>query len=613
MRRIPRSRAVPSRGRALAALRHLLPAAMGLACLWVAAAHVSMDELRAVPRLLGEVRPVAWGLALLATAGSLYAAGRYDVIAHRHFGTGIDAARAQAGGITAIALAQATGFAPLVSTYARWRLFPGLGLARVFRIALFSALAFFAGAIPVLGVLSLFPSSGLSSLAALGAACFVAATVAGSFLQPRGVARLFRHLPSLRAQAAILGWTAIDLTLAAAALHLLLPDPSLLPFARVMAVFLLAICASLVMSVPGALGPFDVVCLALLPQVPDAQMLSAIMGFRAIYIALPAGLAFVTLFFSRPRPAPMPPARGGAPHDTRLSPEAGLVTRQGGWIETPPGAAAALQPAPQALVAMFGTAGHDRARAALEQLARDRNRIPLLYRCTAREATRARLAGWRAIRVGEEAMIDLARFDPGTATRRGLRRKLARFAREGGRISCPERVPMQELTAITEGWIARNGPERGFTMGRTTRASLDGQLILLAEVAGAPVGFASFHLAPHGWALDLLRLSPEAPPGTGAALVTEAIARAQQMGVPLLSLAGLPRPMPFGGDDAAGLAQFKTQFAPDWRPTYAAAPGRLALALGLADLLRAVRWPDPPERAPHDLLENYDLAPRRPP
>ena len=65
----------------------------------------------------------------------------------------------------------------------------------------------------------------------------------------------------------------------------------------------------------------------------------------------------------------------------------------------------------------------------------------------------------------------------------------------------------------------------------------------------------------------------------------------------------------------AGLRQFKSNFAPFWRPRYAAAPTFLALGLSLADITRAVHNPVPiasmHTNVPHVLNENNELVSRR--
>ena len=109
------------------------------------------------------------------------------------------------------------------------------------------------------------------------------------------------------------------------------------------------------------------------------------------------------------------------------------------------------------------------------------------------------------------------------------------------------------------------------------------------------------------------------------ALVYAAIKAAQISGVPRLSLASTPAcPDPrsrffrwaarqairkAGG---TGLRQFKSTFAPDWEPRYAAAPSRLALVIGLADITREVHHPDVIHKTnPHEIHncdEYYELV-----
>ena len=53
---------------------------------------------------------------------------------------------------------------------------------------------------------------------------------------------------------------------------------------------------------------------------------------------------------------------------------------------------------------------------------------------------------------------------------------------------------------------------------------------------------------------------------------------------------------------SVGLAQFKSAFAPRWRPLYVAAPSRLALLIGGLEVARAVLRPAPPARGRRALI-----------
>jgi hypothetical protein len=55
-----------------------------------------------------------------------------------------------------------------------------------------------------------------------------------------------------------------------------------------------------------------------------------------------------------------------------------------------------------------------------------------------------------------------------------------------------------------------------------------------------------------------------------------------------------------------GLRQFKSTFAPDWEPRYAAAPSPLALVIGLADITREVHQPNAIYKTKPQEFHNFD-------
>ena len=64
------------------------------------------------------------------------------------------------------------------------------------------------------------------------------------------------------------------------------------PYGTVLAVFLLAAMAGLIVRVPGGLGVLEAVFIALLShRVPEGQLLGALLAYRALYYMLPLGIA----------------------------------------------------------------------------------------------------------------------------------------------------------------------------------------------------------------------------------------------------------------------------------------------------------------------------------
>lgn len=145
------------------------------------------------------------------------------------------------------------------------------------------------------------------------------------------------------------------------------------------------------------------------------------------------------------------------------------------------------------------------------------------------------------------------------------------------------------------------GLRAGGTLGRFCESYVSDQWVAVARLNGVPVAFVSLFTTQHEWCVDLMRYGRDAPNGTMHALIHCALQAAQAQAVPKLSLAAVPprrapanpvlrhlhgQVMQQAGH--AGLSQFKSCFAPDWTPRYAASKHPVGLALGLADIAREV-------------------------
>ncbi|MCU0800771.1 MAG: phosphatidylglycerol lysyltransferase domain-containing protein [Rhodobacteraceae bacterium] len=630
-----RTTAIPVSARPLlrqAAQRIGLSLLVLVVCLLLLQDRIDGLDLAGATRTLAAFSPGQWAAALLATALSFWAVGRYDALLHRHLATGVAGAEAQRAGIAAIAISQTLGAGVFTGALVRWRMLRGVSLWQATRLSLGVALSFLGGWAVVTGfVLCLIPGAPMPELGAALLAGGAVALICGA-VQP---ARLrWLQLPNAFTQVQLVMLTGLDTLAACAALYLLLPAEAGLTPALLLPAFLLALGAGLVSGTPGGVGPFEMTLLALLPQVPAAPLLAAVLGWRMIYFALPALLGAALAAHGparhargadaplRPVPAPhvaglllaAPRAEIGLVHQGHLSL---MQSRLGGFWLT--GRTAHL------LIGLLDPIGDNQPqRATLHALARQartEGRTAAIYKCGGRTAATARALGWHIVALGPEARLDPARFSLEGPAMASLRRKLRRAMVTGGlTLHLGDARGAAERAAIARLWARARRGERGFSMGRYAEPYLDRQQVIEARVAGRLVGFASFHQAAGEWTLDLMRHAPDAPDGTMQAIVCHALTLARAQGVPRLSLAacGPPPGLPprlrrlLHADDA-GLLRFKQMFAPDWHPMYLAAPSRSALALAAVELARAIHAP-PPLRpmasAPQDHLAENEFAPR---
>ncbi|MEM1078956.1 MAG: phosphatidylglycerol lysyltransferase domain-containing protein [Pseudomonadota bacterium] len=592
---------------------------------------------------------MAWAAALLATLGSFWAVGRYDVVLHRHLRTGQDPQEAAHAGRAAIAIGQTIGFGLITGALVRWKWFePRMPLMRAGQLTLTVTVLFLAcWGIVTLAALSLAPVlPGLPGLWALAAGLAFLTLLGFSLFQP-GFRKLPLRWPSIRAMLRLLSLTAVDTVLAAAALWILLPDGAGIGFVALLPVYLLALGAALVSGTPGGVGPFEVTLLALIPASAEVDILAACIAFRLVYYAIPATLAGGALVWRHVNPLvperfPFGPCPGQ--HAATHLPHAEVQLHhqedksllwepetQTGWL---------IAPTPQALVALFDPlCARARPEAALDALEAEAHRdgtVPVLYKCDARLASAARARGYAVRALAEDAVLDPARFDISSRGCRQLRRKLRKVEAAGLTIAeMSDAPPYAEMAALSVDWAARNGGERGFSMSRFADAPLSAQRIFTARKEGRLVAFVTFNATRTGWALDLVRSAPGTPDGTTHRLVLAALEVARIEGCQRFSLAAVPLRIPPNASsdvlarwastllrraNAPGLRQFKACFDPRWETRYIAAPSVAGLTLAMFDVVQRIR-PGAAIRCAHaatapsgsDLNSARELAPDRTP
>ncbi|HCP30229.1 MAG TPA: hypothetical protein DIT96_11565 [Pseudomonas sp.] len=218
--------------------------------------------------------------------------------------------------------------------------------------------------------------------------------------------------------------------------------------------------------------------------------------------------------------------------------------------------------------------------------------------------------GLTALKLGEEARVDLRRFD---LDAKGKEMKDLRYTwNRGGRdglsleIHEPGHAPLAELKEISDAWLSgKNVREKGFSLGRFSPDYLQHFRIALIRFQGRPVAFANL-LETHSnelASLDLMRAHPEAPKLTMEFMMIGLILhyKSHDYGrfslgmVPLSGLQprrGAPLTQRLGsmvfrrGEQLynfQGLRRFKDKFQPDWEPRYMAVPAGLDPLVALAD------------------------------
>ncbi|MCW2267742.1 Phosphatidylglycerol lysyltransferase [compost metagenome] len=268
----------------------------------------------------------------------------------------------------------------------------------------------------------------------------------------------------------------------------------------------------------------------------------------------------------------------------------------------------------RSLVALYDPIGPPHKRAEMIWQFRDlcdvHHARPVFYQVRAENLPFYMDIGLTAIKLGEEARVDLNRFD---LEAKGKEMKDLRYTwNRGGRdglsleVHEPGQAPLEELKAISDAWLSgKNVREKGFSLGRFSPEYLQHFRIALIRFEGRPVAFANL-LETHSRelaSLDLMRAHPQAPKLTMEFMMVGLIQHYKTLGyarfslgmVPLSGLQprrGAPLTQRLGsmvfqrGEQLynfQGLRRFKDKFQPDWEPRYMAVPAGLDPLVALAD------------------------------
>jgi phosphatidylglycerol lysyltransferase len=294
-------------GRAQRALSSIVGLALFLVALVVLWHQLSEVTWHALLADVVATSPRALVLAFLLTALSYVTLSGYDFVAMAYIRKRLPRTHVGWVSFLAYAVANNVGFAALSGASVRYRFYTRWGLTAedLSLVVLSNSVACWLGLLMLGGISLVSAPTAVATLPwprwtlpvgwlFIGVAVAYVMLVA-MWRAPVRVRGFSVPSPRVRLAIAQLTVSAIDWTLAAAVLYVLLP-PSPATFVNVVAAFLLAQLLGLASHIPGGIGVFEgLIVFALSPFLAASQLLPALVVYRAIYYVLPLSVALVGL------------------------------------------------------------------------------------------------------------------------------------------------------------------------------------------------------------------------------------------------------------------------------------------------------------------------------
>ncbi len=229
----------------------------------------------------------------------------------------------------------------------------------------------------------------------------------------------------------------------------------------------------------------------------------------------------------------------------------------------------------------------------------------VFWQVRAEIATLYRAAGFRLLKIGEDAIVNPQNFTLKGGAMANVRSSAKRAEKDGvhvifyrGKITDTEQLTQVEQ--ISYEWLAaKGGSEMGFSMGNFDPQGDNEQLYALAVDQQNKVhAFVSFVpvYGRHGWGLDLMRRAEQCAPGTMELLLARSIEYMKCDGAQMVSLGLAPLSNTNAEDETflgtsidfltdrfgnpsknQSLCNFKKKFQPTWESRYLVYSGALSL------------------------------------
>ncbi|WP_349368205.1 lysylphosphatidylglycerol synthase domain-containing protein [Salinarimonas sp.] len=283
---------------------------------WLLARELRAISAEDVLESMARIGPWQLVLAALSTVAGYGMLAWYDRIALLHLGVKhISWTFITLASFTTYALSHNIGASVLSGAMVRYRAYTSQGLSpsQIAVLVGICSFTFVLGVVVLTGLVLVFEPYVLARLADLlpaglqiepvaqgiGSALLllVALYLLGSLLGlPPLRIRAFRlDYPRPAVTARQLAASTLDLLFTAAIVYFLLPWDANPGYFVVLAVFLASFSAALISHAPGGLGVFELVFITAMPDIPDAELIAALVLFRVYYLLVPFAFSLVVV------------------------------------------------------------------------------------------------------------------------------------------------------------------------------------------------------------------------------------------------------------------------------------------------------------------------------
>lgn len=264
-----------------------------------------VDSLSAIPTF-------AWLLSGVATLAAYAALAGYDSLALDHLHKKIRWRFITLSSFTAYAIGHNLGASVFSGGLVRYRAYSsqGLSAAEVGVLVAFCSFTFALGCLFLGGIVLVTAPEYLNRFydesplwvaytAGFGMLAFVLLYVTGSALnlKPLRIRSFQLQYPrfSIACKQLLIG--SLELFAAAAIIFFALPADSNIGYWLVLGIFLASFSAALISHAPGGIGVLELAFLVALPDIPQADILAALLAFRLFYLLIPLAISLVVVVY----------------------------------------------------------------------------------------------------------------------------------------------------------------------------------------------------------------------------------------------------------------------------------------------------------------------------